>query len=363
MSNDIIKTDEASEQEQEVVTPPKKSIWMIFFVLAIGLMAIAALSISGVIYNTTLKIKTREISDQKQTLSQMQSLEAMVKSLQEKEKVFNDSFNNLTIRLEQLAENLQTLSEKQRDSSRDWTFAEIEYLIIIAMQRLALEGDVKTAATALQSADNRLKDLADPSLLPIRKQLAADINALRSIDAVDIAGISLFLADTTARVETLPLKEILTGNQAATETPAAEAQKAAPVWRKMLTVIWQELKSLVKISKAGQELTISLLPEERYYLRQNLRLQLEVARLAVMRRDSDNFNASITLINAWLEKYFDTANSGVMNILDTLAGMKGIDLNPSLPDIQGSLDALRARNNQSTLLDSAVPDGAEVTPP
>ena len=75
---------------------------------------------------------------------------------------------------------------------------------------------------------------------------------------------------------------------------------------------------------------------------QNLRLKLDIARLAVLHRDTGNLRASVIDIKAWLLKYFNVADAGVSNILESLTQMAEIQLNPELPDISSSIESLRA---------------------
>ena len=93
------------------------------------------------------------------------------------------------------SEALVSLYQDKRGSNEDWALAEVEYLLIIAMHRLLLEEDVMTALAAMEAADLRLKDLGNPGLLPVRQQLATDINQLRSVNLADIAGMAIYLAD------------------------------------------------------------------------------------------------------------------------------------------------------------------------
>jgi uroporphyrin-3 C-methyltransferase len=85
-----------------------------------------------------------------------------------------------------------------------------------------------------------------------------------------------------------------------------------------------------------------LLPGEEYFLTQNLRLELESARLSVLRADTGNLRASIVLIKSWLRQYFDTRDSAVINVMETLDQMQLIELKPALPDISSSVETLRA---------------------
>jgi uroporphyrin-3 C-methyltransferase len=95
------------------------------------------------------------------------------------------------------------------------------------------------------------------------------------------------------------------------------------------------------ITRTGDTVSATLLPDEKYFLYQNLRLQLETARLAVLRRDSGNLNQSLDIIDSWLNQYFDTGDNRVRTILQWIERTRNIELEPELPDITTSLRAIR----------------------
>lgn len=240
------------------------------------------------------------------------------------------------------AEAIAGLLEASRQTNLDWALAEIEYLLIIATHRLALAKDVPTALAATEAAARRLENLAHPGLEEVRYQLAADMDALKAVHDVDITGLALYLTDLAARAESLPLGRVAVDVKRNEGRPGQGAASAQRGWRGLFDSIWRELKGLVVISRTGIGAGVTLLPEEHYFLIQNLQLQLEIARLAVLRRDTRMLRASLSAISDWLRKYFDREDSGVTNVLDSLDQMGKLELDPELPDINSSLETLRA---------------------
>jgi len=96
--------------------------------------------------------------------------------------VMDDAIRQLEGKQIEQSDALASLYQDKRGSNEDWAIAEVEYLLIIAMQRLLLEEDVTTALAAMEAADLRLKNMGNPGLLPVRQQLAADMNQLRSVN-------------------------------------------------------------------------------------------------------------------------------------------------------------------------------------
>lgn len=251
------------------------------------------------------------------------------------------SIDRLAADQKSISDSFESLYKQQPGSNEDWALAEVEYLLIIAVHRLLLEQDIKTALSAMQAADLRLKDIGNPQLIPVREQLATDMNQLRSVAVVDISGLAIYLADLSSRSNTLPLKSnsIAIGHHQSADKNEIDQDTS---WLDFPVLAWQELKSLLVIKRNNEVGQALLLADEEYFLYQNLRLELENARLSVLLGDTDNLRASINLINTWLRQYFDIGDTSVVNIMETLEQMSTIELGPELPDISSSLESLRA---------------------
>ena len=265
----------------------------------------------------------------------------------------NDAIRQLEGKQIEQSDALASLYRDRQGSNEDWAIAEIEYLLIIAMQRLILEEDVTTALAAMEAANLRLKNLGNPGLLPVRQQLATDMNQLQSVNLADTVGMAIYLADMVDLSADLPLESgiiVATKDQSSADASSSDDEPVVdPFWKKVPRILWQEIKSLVVIKRSGEVKQALLLPGEEYFLYQNLRLELESARQAVLRSDSQNLRSSIDLALTWMRRYFDTSDSAVINVMETLDKMRSIELKPDLPDISSSLESLRAyiRENDS----------------
>ncbi len=255
-----------------------------------------------------------------------------------------DAIKQLEQKQSEQSDSLASLYRDIQGDNEDWAIAEVEYLLIIAMHRLLLEEDVISALAAMEAADLRLKNLGNPGLLPVRQQLVSDMNQLRAVNHADIAGMAIYLAELVDLAADLPLNtEVITkAAHSSDEDQIDEGLAAEPFWKKIPRLLWQEIKSLVVIKRTGEAKQALLLPGEEYFLTQNLRLELESARLSVLRADTGNLRASIVLIKSWLRQYFDTRDSAVINVMETLDQMQLIELKPALPDISSSVETLRA---------------------
>ena len=270
-------------------------------------------------------------------------------TMEERIRVLKSTVSVMDSKLISMARSLSEVYERQPMESEDWALAEVEYLLIIASHRLLLEKDFNTALVAMRLAETRLAGLRNPDLIPVREQLVADINQLEAVNRVDISGLAIYLGDIIDRSAELPLKkpeplQTQSGAEPGNGTNGESAQSTD--LESVFKQIWEELRSLVVIRKGAEHRYEFLLPEQSYFLQQNLRLELENARMSVLKRDTDNLRTSITLVTDWLTAYYDVSDAPVANILDTLDKMAELELDPPVPDISSSLETLRAFRKQ-----------------
>ncbi len=222
--------------------------------------------------------------------------------------------------------------------------AEAEYLIRIANRRLQLEGDVATAQFALQEADRRLKESGDPRWVAVREKLAAELVALRAVPVVDVTGASLRLSALLTAAATL---KPLASEPERQQKVAAEQGREERTWETMLQDLSEKLRSMLVIRRNDRPMAPLLAPEQIYFLKQNLQLQLEVARLALLRRDQELFNQSLEHADNWLAEYFDPKQEKIQGLRKEIEALRQLELRPQLPDISGSLRALEALRGRS----------------
>tara|TARA_R110002096_G_scaffold393007_1_gene588001 strand:- start:6349 stop:7437 length:1089 start_codon:yes stop_codon:yes gene_type:complete len=248
--------------------------------------------------------------------------------------------DELAINQEMLTEAVNQPVEQQIHINEDYALAEVEHLLIIASYNLQLDHDVATALSAMEAADARLTGLRDPVVLSVREQLIADMNELKTINQADLSGLGLFLSDLINRVDQLPLKENIVVEKQEIVAQKNEVELAGI--KHFLVLVWEELKSLVVITRDTEVNKARLLPDEIYFLRANLKLELANARFAVFNRDTNNLHASIGHIEIWLNEYFDLSDAAVQNIYDSLNKMKDLELGFPHMDISSSLESVRA---------------------
>ena len=225
--------------------------------------------------------------------------------------------------------------------SRDETaLAEVEQMLLIAGQQLQLSANVKAALIAMQSADTRLQRMDRPAFNGLRKAIGQDMDKLRVLPSVDISGINFQLDNLIAVVDELPLvyQQRVVKKEEITQ---AAAPKNETTWQKLLREIWQDVKQLVRIEDTGKAEIPLLPPSQEFFLRENLKLRLLSARLALLSRDEDGFKQELKTAQLWTARYFDGKSNEVMRMLSGLKKISASNISIELPDVSPSLQAVR----------------------
>ncbi|MBP5987635.1 MAG: uroporphyrinogen-III C-methyltransferase [Azonexus sp.] len=233
---------------------------------------------------------------------------------------------------------LQTLYQDIARSREEVTLLEVEQAVTLAGQQLQLAGNVPVAVLALQTADARLARLDRPQYLPLRKALANDLARLNALPFVDMPGISLRLEQIVVGIDKLPL---VSYGRPVEKTEKQKAAEASPWWRRTGEDIWQELKGLVRIQRFDRDDTALLAPGQGYFLRENLKLRLLNARLALFARDQWTFRNELKASQEMLARHFDGNDKAVAAAQVTLRQMTATEINVELPNLNDSQAALR----------------------
>lgn len=215
----------------------------------------------------------------------------------------------------------------------DWQLAEIRYLLRMANHRLQLERDVRGAMLLLRAADNSLQRLDDPRFTPVRAHIAEELLALEALPGADAEG--LFLALEAIKSDLGDLKA---------RTPSFEpaTRESQPAADGTLANLWAAVSELIRFRRLDTPAEALLLPEEALYLELNLRLMLERAQLAALRREQPIYDSSIAEARAWVARYLDPTDASVRRVSEGLAAVAPMELAAPLPDLSASLVTLDA---------------------
>ena len=248
-----------------------------------------------------------------------------------------DELRNNTSALEL---SVKSLAARGGDQTLDWVLAESEYLVLAASQRLALEHDVATARAALMASDQRLRSVDHPLVSQLREHLAQDIAALAAVAEPDIEGLSLKFAAQIRKAGSLRTKPIAEVDMSFQRS--REQRVTADNWRGVLQAMWDDLMGLIEIKDGELPDGVLFDPKLRYFIEQNLKLELSSARLAILERDTTNFRVAVEIVQEAVARYYDADDAAVKALAAMLSEVRGVDLAPALPNVTASLDAVRA---------------------
>lgn len=230
---------------------------------------------------------------------------------------------------------------KSRDER---VIAEVEQAVSIAAQQLQLAGNVEAALIALSSADARLARVAGPQFLGVRKLIARDIDRLRALPTADVPGMALKLESIVASVDAMPLAFEQRPLRGGAE-PAKKAAAGQPSpWQRFTTETWAELRQLVRVERidgAGAPDPALLSPSQSFFLRENLKLRLVNARLALLSHDARSFREDMRQAREWLERYFDSRAKPVQAAQATIKTLGAANVAVEPPSLNETLAALR----------------------
>jgi uroporphyrin-3 C-methyltransferase len=262
--------------------------------------------------------------------------------------------------LEQLYQDLS----KNRD---EWALSEVEGVLSTASQQLQLGGNVQGALIALQNADKSLSRSDKPQFIAIRRALARDLDRLKALPTVDVPGIALRLDSVIGQIDTMPL--LADEKPLVPVTPPkkplrviakakAGAQPAAPAmadgaarpdwllrlqdtWQSLSAEMWSDVQQLIRVRSVETPDALLLSPTQAYYARENLKLRLLNARLALLSHNEAAFRSDLLAAQDTIAKYFDTRARQTQTAQALIRQVQGSNLSIEMPTLSDSINAVR----------------------
>lgn len=328
---------------------------------AYSLTAVAVLAVAGLTSSVLLWQKLSTIQEQLARQSAdagTQAVEARTLAREAQEQT-SDTATRLTVaetRLNEVALQRGQLEELMRSvsRSRDETLVvDIEAALRLAQQQAQFTGHLEPLVASLKSAQQRIERAAQPRLLPLQRAMGHDLERLRTATVADTAGLLAQLDELVRQVDELPLHNAVAQAaatrrlQARSNTPpdgAAPLPPDQPWWQSALLrggeVVWDEVRSLVRVSRIDQPEAILLAPEQAFFLRENLKLKLLNARLGVLARQFESARADLSAASAAIHKYFDPASRRTQNAATTLQQVQTHMKQTELPRLDETFAAL-----------------------
>ncbi|MEQ1529663.1 MAG: uroporphyrinogen-III C-methyltransferase [Methylococcales bacterium] len=243
----------------------------------------------------------------------------------------------------ELRADIQQVQRQLGKTRGDWLVADAEYLLTAANQRLYLMGDVNTTREALEAADQRLRESGDAGVFKVREQIVKDIAALSAISVADIVGMYSSLQSLQEQVAHLNLLLPYSGKAVA---PAAPVEQAEPAKQRdqedkgLVDSAITHLEGLVTIKHSEHAIKEILTPEEAQFIQEQLRLKLEVVKLALVQQNEALYQLGLADAKKWTQQNF-AENTKTAEFIAALDKFNAIKIRSQFPDISLSLKMLK----------------------
>lgn len=333
-------------------------LWLGLVALLLTAMALA------VAWDSQRRIKSleRELV-QRQDASQRDAAEAralartaqdLAREASAKSALLEARVSEAAMQRSQVEELLQSVA-RSRDEN---VVADVEAAIRVALQQSAITGSADPLITTLRQADERLARYNQPRLERVRRAVQRDLERTRAQGMVDVSTLTARLDEAVRLVDELPLLAEARARPLPAAKPAASAAASAPApaasapegwraraaawWQQALTQVGGELRALVRVTRIDQADAVLIAPEQQYFVRENLKLRLLNARLALFARQFEIAQADLRDAQAVLDKYFDRSSKRVLAAADALRQVSQQSRQGALPRPDESLAALAA---------------------
>lgn len=254
----------------------------------------------------------------------------------------------------QLEDLIQQLS-RSRDEN---VLADVDAAVRVAVQQSAITGSAEPLAQALRQSEERLARMNQPRVERVRRALARDLDRVRSVAVNDIASLIIKLDEAVRAVDELPLLAQPERRAAAPARAVAASSASAPAsvptavdrwwpwlaerWAWAGAQVWGEVKGLVRVSRIDNPEAVLVAPEQAWFLRENLKLRLLNARLALLSRQFDTAQSDLRDAQSALDRYFDRDARRVAVTTDLVRQVASQARQISLPRPDETLAALSA---------------------
>lgn len=273
---------------------------------------------------------------------QKQQLDAQLQEQRNRLAKLDEQIKNLQLTNAGLAENLNILQAAVTKGGdvNAFPLAEVDYLLRLADTKLKLERNVPAARLALDTAQARLKTVDESALAAVQTMLGEVIGSLRGVKLPDFSSLAHKLVDMQKQVGVLPIKldsgiPDIKNRVKPSADVAVDGDANRSWWDRSTEAVWKQFRDIVVIRRVRSEAPPLIAMEEEFFLRQNLRLELETMRMALLRGDAQAYQDSHEKVDSWLDTYFDTQDSRTTALQDELKALRAVQFNPYIPDLTG----------------------------
>lgn len=280
-----------------------------------------------------------------QTISQQNT--AQIAQLQTKIDDLNQQIMQSRQVVKKQQANIDSFISTQASDNINWQLDEARYLIHLANFSVTFEHNVKIAIALLQTADARIAELDNPTLMDLRQALANNITALQGVPQADISNILLQLNALGDQIAKLPV--ISTPNAVQQEPQPKHHHHHQPGWKRGLEQSWQQLKQIIVVQYHDQPVGELITPQNRDYLDLHLQMLFAQAEWGCLHQQATLYDNSIQQAISWVKNYYVESAPQTQALLTGLNQLQQEKISPQMPDISNSLQLINAQiSNLST---------------
>jgi len=360
------QTVDASTQTpaQAIVQPaPTKSgngLAILALLLSIGALAasgylVYSSTVKNAANNTNLAVGLTEIQGNIGRISDVvTNLKGDIKQINEQQSSFVSSdvvsqqlqqqMTPIQDQQEALSQTLNTVRQQVSGDDSEYVLSRIGRLLETANVELNLSKNGESALRALSLAEEQVRASNNRSLDVVRTKLLADIDALKATQKADLTAISAKIMSVSAAVETWPLQNEPNAELIETVAVDSATSEETGFFKELKNVAKQMVKEAVRVQKVDALPKPLLVPEQRYFLNQNLRLQLLTAQNAALQGEQVIYQENLSSATQWVKEYFDLRDQRVQDAIESLEGITGVTLQPELHDISATLKSFNEIN-------------------
>lgn len=248
--------------------------------------------------------------------------------------------------IKQLQGEIQKLGSSPQVDQTAWLLSDADFLLNNALRKMVLDNDIDTAKSLLMEADNVLSAVSSPQALSIREAIKSDLNQLTSVNEVDQNNLMQRLALLANLVDNMPMAEIATEQG---QSNTQEVSDSIADWQSNIEKSANSfLSRFIRVTDKNVAVDKGFIaPNQEIYLRENIRLRLQIAILAVPRQQNELYKQSLEAVSSWTRSYFDVSNENVAHFLKELDDLMDQSIYVDAPTQLQSLKLLDQFLNKS----------------
>ncbi len=331
--------------------------WMLALVVASLLVSVAAWWSMWLLKDHVGSLEQELVRRQQTSADQAGEARVLARQAQDQTRDAAAKVSLLENRLAEVAlqrtqvEDLMQSLARSRDEN---LLTDVDAALRVALQQTAITGSADPLTVALRTADERLTRVNQPRLERVRRAIAGDLDRIRSAGVTDIGALLIRLDEVVHLIDELPLinqlearvkAEPVAASSSAVSSKGDEDSGLAKVLsdgQSLVRQVWSDMKGLIRVTRIDRPEAMLIAPEQAYFLRENLKLRVMNARLALLSRQLDVARADLAQVTQSLGRYFDVGSRRTQVVLESLKQVSAQSQQVVVPKPEATLAAIAA---------------------